>query len=90
MQNSAHNDEAVKFYTGLPNYDVVMALFGYLRPMVYEPFGRAQKMALEDEFLAILMRLRLGFWNQDLVDRLFTFNYVNNVCEMDWCDESRL
>ena len=36
MQNNAHNDEAVKFYTGLPNYDVVMAVFGYLRPKVSE------------------------------------------------------
>ena len=69
MQNIAHNDEAVKFYTGLPNYDVVMAVYGYLRPKVSEPFGRAPKMALEDEFLAVLMRLRLGLLNQDLADR---------------------
>ena len=69
MQNIANNDEAVKFYTGLPNYDVVMAIFSYLRPKVSEPFGRAPKMAQEDEFLAVLMRLQLGLLNQDLPDR---------------------
>ena len=52
--------EAVKFYTGLPNYDVILAVFGYLQSKVSEPFGRAPKMVLEDEFLASLMRLRLG------------------------------
>ncbi len=30
MQNIAHIDEAVKFYTVLPNYDVIIAVFGYL------------------------------------------------------------
>ena len=55
MQNIAHNDEAVKFYTGLPNYNVILAVFSYLQSKVSEPFGRAPKMALEDECLANFM-----------------------------------
>ena len=43
MQNVDHNDEAVKFYTGLPNYDLILAVFGYLQSKVSEPFGRAPK-----------------------------------------------
>ena len=69
MQNIAHNDEAVKFYTGVPNYDVIMAVLGYLQPKVSEPFGRALKMALENEILAVLMCLRLGFLNKDFAER---------------------
>ena len=43
MQNVDHNDEAVNFYTGLPNYDLILAVFGYLQSKVSEPFGRAPK-----------------------------------------------
>ena len=57
MQNIAHNDEAVRFYTGFPNYGMLVAVFSYLQPKVCGGLGRAPKMALEDEFLAVLMRL---------------------------------
>ena len=30
------DDAAVKFYTGLPSYDVLMALFVYLKPKLHE------------------------------------------------------
>ena len=34
-----------------------MAVFDYLQPKISGPFSRAPKLALEDKFLAILMRL---------------------------------
>ena len=52
-------------------YTVLMAVFDYLQPKISGPFSRAPKLALEDKFLAILMRLRLGLLNQDLADRCF-------------------
>ena len=66
------DDATVKFYTGLPSYDVLMALFVYLKPKLDVALvGRARKLDLEDEFLAVLMRLRLGLLNRDVADRFY-------------------
>ena len=73
MHKLIDNDEMVKFYTGLPNYPTFMALFNYLKPAVEaKGQGRAHKLSPKNEFLATLMRLRLGLLNQDIADR-FSF-----------------
>ena len=70
MHKLIDNDEMVNFYTGLPNYPTLMALFNSLKPAVEaKGQGRARKLSLENEFLATLMRLRLGLLNQDIADR---------------------
>ena len=64
------NEESVKFYTGLPNKSTLMALFNYLKPsIVKKGQGRSRKLTLENEFLATLLKLRLGLLNQDIADR---------------------
>ena len=52
-----------------------MALFTYITSAVYQSLqltddiGRPRKLQLEDEFFAVLLRLRLGLLNTDVADR---------------------
>ncbi|XP_061195756.1 uncharacterized protein LOC133203982 [Saccostrea echinata] len=78
------DDAMTKFYTGLPTFAVFLWLFNYLAPkcerMVYwrgssstpEERSRTRRcMALEpiDQFLATLMRLKVGLYVQDMAER---------------------
>ena len=80
LQLMANSNQKTKFYTGLPTYEVFVALFHYLEPQVLstrqketEPYavarGRKRKLDLNEEFLAVLMRLRLGLLVEDAADR---------------------
>ena len=71
------NDDSTKFYTGLPTYAVFTALLEYIQPLVEMSHqtssetnqGRKRSLTYEEEFLAILMRLRLGLLLEDLANR---------------------
>ena len=75
------NDNKTKLYTGLPAYAVFEAIFVYLEPQlararrecvaddIYSTKGRKRKLTLREEFLAVLMRLRLGLIVEDVADR---------------------
>ncbi|XP_061172879.1 uncharacterized protein LOC133182161 [Saccostrea echinata] len=78
------DDAMTRFYTGLPSFAVFLWLFNYLAPklekMVYwrgssatpEERSRARRnMALEpiNQFLATLMRLKVGLYVQDMAER---------------------
>uniref|UniRef100_A0A8W8JS03 Transposase Helix-turn-helix domain-containing protein n=1 Tax=Magallana gigas TaxID=29159 RepID=A0A8W8JS03_MAGGI len=78
------DDTKTKFYTGLPSFAVFLWLFNYLVPkcekMVYwrgtsmTPTERARPrrlMSLEpiDQFLATLMRLKVGLFVEDIAER---------------------
>lgn len=80
------NDDDVKFYTGIPNYDRVIALYEYINPgddcehlMFWnsntkktgnkKSAGRPLKLKPKEQFLLVLMRLRLGLFEKDLADR---------------------
>ena len=77
MQNIAGNDRKVKFYTGMPNYQVLMALLAYIKRLsdavtdthIAPGPGRPKSLKIEDEFLAVLMRLRLGLLVEDVSER---------------------
>ena len=82
LENIKDNDKKVKFYTGLPTYLVFMSLFEYLQPKVQqaragltrvpvEHQGKGRKHILQpiEEYLAVLMRLRLGLLLEDTADR---------------------
>ena len=66
MKKIAGNDHQAKFYMGLPNYQVLMVLLAYLKRKSDNLFdaethatpGRPRALQLEDEFLAVLMKLR--------------------------------
>ena len=81
------DDHKTRFYTGLPNWSVFLAVFQYLEPKASRMTlwcgaktskqttlptskpGRKRKLALIDEFFAVLMRLRLGLLLEDTADR---------------------
>lgn len=78
------DDTKTKFYTGPPSFAVFMWLFNYLVPkcekMVYwrgtsmTPTERTRPrrlMSLEsiDQFLATLMRLKVGLFVEDIAER---------------------
>ena len=63
-----NNDKKVLFYTGLPSYKVYERLFNLLQPLLSKHPSRS-KCSLCNEFLLVLMKLRLGVPNQDLAYR---------------------
>ena len=80
LQLMASSNQKTKFYTGLPTYEVFTALFHYLEPQVLSlrqkdvesetvARGRKRKLSLMEEFVAVLMRLRLGLLLEDAADR---------------------
>ena len=78
LQLMAGSDNKTKFYTGLPTYAVFKALFDYLEPKMLHARrdsikdnskGRKRKLSLMEEFLSVLMRLRLGLVMEDVADR---------------------
>ena len=54
-------DERTSFYTGLPSWNVFREIFDFLSPHV-----TSHPLPLEDEFVVILVRLRLGLLLEDL------------------------
>lgn len=58
------NDEKVRFYTGLPSYAVLMVLFEFLGLRI-KPHHR-HSLSLFHQFLVVLMKLRLGYPDQEL------------------------
>lgn len=78
----------LKFYTGLPDYDHFSALIGFLIPEddtnTSEPQssqGRKRKLDQENELFLVLVRLRLGLFEQDLACR-FSISQatVSRIC----------
>ena len=73
------NDESTKFYTGLPSYGVFTALLEYMQPYIHiverahqtasKSEGQNRCLTYEEEFLAVLMRLRLGLPLEDIANR---------------------
>ncbi|KAL1468263.1 hypothetical protein MTO96_041610 [Rhipicephalus appendiculatus] len=62
-----HDDSRVQFYTGLPSYTVLIALFTLVESSV--PHRANNALAKFQEFVLTLMRLRLGAALQDLAYR---------------------
>ena len=68
-----NNDEATKFYTGLPTYELFQHLLSFLAPAYQKTFsthlnahGIDPKISLEDGLLLVLMRLRVNAHLEDL------------------------
>ena len=60
------NNEKTNFYTGLPSWDVFRYVFTFLSPHVKVS---TSVLTLEDEFVLVLMRLRLELLLEDLSSR---------------------
>ena len=84
QESFSSNDGKVKFYTGLPNYCILLAIFNFVSPFVSNTHRNS--LTKWNEFIAVLMRLRLNMPLQDLayrfkvsvstVSRLFSQNLL--------------
>ena len=79
IEDIQHSDDDMMFFTGLPNYKTFNALFQSLidaggdglstenqEKLNRNHLGRKRKLRRVDEFLLVLMRLRLGLLLKDL------------------------
>ena len=60
------DDDKVKFYTGLPGFDILMTTFNFVSP---HSTRRSPSLSLFQEFIMVLMELRLNVPIQDLAYR---------------------
>ena len=60
------DDDKVKFYTGLPGFDILMTTFNFVSP---HSTRRSPSLSLFQEFIMFLMKLRLNVPLQDLAYR---------------------
>ena len=84
------NCNAIKFYTGFPSFQLLMACFTFLVPAVsmlsYEDHikltkGKPHKLSPLNEFFLMLCRLRLGLYEQDLAYRFqISQTSVSRIC----------
>ena len=63
-ENALQKDELVQFYTGLPNLKVLKAVFTLIVPVISADFN--SKLGQFQEFIIVLMKLRLNCQVQDL------------------------
>ncbi len=52
-----NNEDRVRFYTGLPGFDVLKVAFGFVSPYITR---RSKTLSLFQEFIMVLMKLRLN------------------------------
>lgn len=97
------NDNNVKFYTGIPTYERLMALYEYLDPgedcinfsflhknskvpvnHENKQFECEIKLKPKEQFLLVLMRLRLGLFEEDLADRFGISTTLVNRIMITW------
>ncbi len=62
---SSKDDAFIKFYTGLPNFYVLKVVFDFVAP----PISRIHKLNSFQEFLVVMMKLRLNCFCEDLAYR---------------------
>lgn len=61
-----NNEDRVRFYTGLPGFDVLNATFRFVSPFVAR---KSKTLSLFQEFVMVLIKLRLNVPLQDLAFR---------------------
>ena len=61
-------DERVKFYTGLPSYVILMAVFNFVSAHIPESC-RLNSLTNFQQFLMVLMKLCLNLFDKDLAYR---------------------
>ena len=80
----ADHDDRVRFYTGLPRFDVLKATFSFISPFVT---GRSKSLSLFQEFIMVVMKLRLNVPLQDLAYRFgVSLSSFKNLLHLVNCD----
>ncbi len=85
VSNISQDDQKIQFYTGFPNYSTLVACYEFLDPGVESlnywgsskhtiserksSGGKNHSLPPMEQFFFILVRLRLGLFERDLVDR---------------------
>ncbi|KAK7922721.1 hypothetical protein WMY93_009623 [Mugilogobius chulae] len=73
------NDEKTKFYTGLPSFFVLMHIFQLCEP--YITVSTLSALSKFEQFIMVLMRLRLNLQIQDLAYRFMVSSAtVSRIC----------
>ena len=70
-----NDDDKVKFYTGLPSYEILIKTFSFIAPHETRQFSRA-RLSKFQEFIMVLMKLRLNVPHQDLAYRFGVSRFV--------------
>ena len=80
----ADHDDRVRFYTGLPGFDVLKATFSFISPFVT---GRSKSLSLFQEFIMVVMKLSLNVPLQDLAYRFgVSLSSFKNLLHLVNCD----
>ena len=80
----ADHDDRVRFDTGLPGFDVLKATFSFISPFVT---GRSKSLSLFQEFIMVVMKLRLNVPLQDLAYRFgVSLSSFKNLLHLVNCD----
>ena len=80
----ADHDDRVRFYTGLPGFDVLKATFSFISPFVTR---RSKSLSLFQEFIMEVMKLRLNVPLQDLAYRFgVSLSSFKNLLHLVNCD----
>ena len=80
------NDDKTKFYTGLPSWAVFMHVYLLLEAHISRKKVYQRGLTLKDEFLLVLMRLRLNLLLEDLAYRFnIAKSTVSNIFDT-WID----
>ena len=80
------NDTATKFYTGLPSWDMYMLIFNFVAPYIPRIRKSRSKLTLQDEFLMVLMRLRLNLLITDISYRFEISNSTVTSIFHQWIE----
>ena len=76
-QEYLDSDAKVKFYTGLPSYEVLMVVFDHVSSQVSR---QTQNLSRFQEFVMVLIKLRLNVPLQDLAYRfVVSFTTVSRI-----------
>ena len=62
-----YNDKQVRFSTGLPSYDTLMAIFSHVSK--YLSTGPRRVLSEFDQLIMVLLKLRLNLMDQDIAYR---------------------
>uniref|UniRef100_T1IIP1 Transposase Helix-turn-helix domain-containing protein n=1 Tax=Strigamia maritima TaxID=126957 RepID=T1IIP1_STRMM len=91
------DNNATRFYTGMPTFALFLWLFEFLKPraetMAYWRSGRSQTsqktnraLSKIDEFLAVMIRLKVGLFTRDIAERFQistgVFSEIFRSCEI--------
>ena len=66
-EDSLQKDEHVKFYTGLPNFKVLKAVFDHVTASLNTSVSGCQKLTSFQQFMLVMVKLiRLNSYNEDI------------------------